>query len=136
MATRSVPLSLDELEELAATYGTPLQLYSEPEIRRNAQGLLKAMGGFKGFKQFFAVKALPNPAILKILCDEGCGLDCSSTAELHIAELLGVPGDSIMYTSNYTSKKDLEIAFDQKVIMNLDDITLVRRESRAQYHRS
>ena len=98
---------------------------------------------FPGFKQFFAVKALPNPAIIKLVVDagrqrlghfcanvsdflvEGCGLDCSSTSELHIARQLGVPGEDVIYTSNYTSEKDLGIAYDQGVIINLDDISLV-----------
>jgi len=71
------------------------------------------------------VKALPNPAILRVLIEEGCGLDCSSTAELHIAKILGVPGSQVMYTSNYTSKADLATAFDQGVIINLDDVSLV-----------
>lgn len=120
-----IPVSALELEELAKKYGTPFQLYSEGGIRDNARYVLSAFGDFPGFQQFFAVKALPSPAVLRILLDEGCGLDCSSTAELHVAALLGVPGHRIMYTSNYTSKKDLAIAFDQGVIMNLDDLSLV-----------
>jgi diaminopimelate decarboxylase len=125
MAARPVPLSLEHLNALADEHGTPLQLYSEPDIRKNARHLFHEMRAFDGFKQFFAVKALPNPAILRILVQEGCGLDCSSTAELHIAALLGVQGSDIMYTSNYTSKKDLGIAFDQGAIINLDDASLV-----------
>ena len=120
-----VPVSPARLEQLAREFGTPLQLYSEAGIRDNARELIAAFSSCRGFRQFFAVKALPSPAILQILVQEGCGLDCSSTAELHIASLLGVPGDRIMYTSNYTSKKDLEVAFDQGVIINLDDESLV-----------
>jgi len=121
-----VPVSVERLEALAGKYGTPLQLYDEELIAKNAQDLLKHFGGeFEGFKQFFAVKALPNPAILKLLLNQGFGLDCSSTSELFIAKELGVPPEMVMYTSNYTSKKDLGIAFDQGVIMNLDDISLV-----------
>lgn len=120
-----VPVSPARLEALAREFGTPLQLYSEAGIRENARELISAFSSCQGFRQFFAVKALPSPAILQILVQEGCGLDCSSTAELHIASLLGVPGDRIMYTSNYTSKKDLEVAFDQGVIINLDDESLV-----------
>jgi diaminopimelate decarboxylase len=108
------PVSPQRLEELAAEYGTPYQLYDEDAIRKNCRALVASFGGqFKGFKQFFAVKALPNPAILRILIEEGCGLDCSSTSELHIARALGVKGSDVMYTSNYTSKKDLATAFDQ-----------------------
>jgi diaminopimelate decarboxylase len=121
------PLPPAQLEALAATHGTPYQLYDEAAIRRNCRALLAAFGKhFPGFSQYFAVKALPNPAILAVLASEGCGLDCSSVAELHMAAALGVPGDKVMYTSNYTSKKDLATAFDQGVIINLDDVSLVQ----------
>lgn len=123
---RPVPVTHRQLEAIAATHGTPFQLYDEVAIRSNARSLISTLSGhFPGFKQFYAVKALPNPAILRVLISEGCGLDCSSASELHIASLLGVPGDSVMYTSNYTSKADLAVAFDQGVIINLDDISLV-----------
>lgn len=122
----TLPVSLDRLEELSSKYGTPLQLYDEDEIRRNAKDLLSNFTKeFPSFKQYFAVKALPNPAILKILIDEGFGLDCSSTSELFIAEKLGVKPENVMYTSNYTSEKDLGIAYDQGVVINLDDVSLV-----------
>ncbi len=121
-----VPLPLSTLEDLAREHGTPYQLYDEGAIRANCRSLLKSFGShFPGFRQFFAVKALPNPAILKALVEEGCGLDCSSISELTIAQQLGVPGSSCMYTSNYTSKKDLSFAYDMGAIINLDDITLV-----------
>ena len=120
-----VPVSPDDLEALAREFGTPLQLYSEQGLRENARALMAAFSGFPGFRQYFAVKALPSPAVLQVLLQEGCGLDCSSSAELHIAALLGVPGDRIIFSSNYTSKKDLAIAYDQGVILNLDDASLV-----------
>lgn len=121
-----VPLSAARLEQLASKYGTPFQLYDEEAIRMNCRSLIAAMSKrFPNFKQYFAVKALPNPAILRILVEEGCGLDCSSTSELHIAHTLGVSGPDVMYTSNYTSKKDLAMAFDLGVSMNLDDVSLV-----------
>lgn len=121
------PLPLAQLEALAQQYGTPYQLYDEAAIRRNCRALLAEFSKhFPGFTQYFAVKALPNPAILQLLVAEGCGLDCSSVAELHIAAALGVPGEKVMYTSNYTSKKDLAVAFDQGVIINLDDVSLVQ----------
>ena len=123
---RPVPLSPRQLEALAAAHGTPYQLYDERGIRATARALLATFGGhFPGFRQFFAVKALPNPAVLRVLVSEGCGLDCSSASELHAAALLGVPGERVMYTSNYTSKADLAAAFDQGVIINLDDVSLV-----------
>ncbi|KAG9404671.1 hypothetical protein AC1031_004876 [Aphanomyces cochlioides] len=117
---------LERLEQLVETYGTPLQLYDEQMIRDNARNLLATFRKeFPTFQEFFAVKALPNPAILKVLNQEGCGFDCSSTAELYICKQLGVPGDKVIYTSNYTSKKDLALAYDMGVIINLDDISLV-----------
>lgn len=120
------PLGVDELEDVAKVYGTPFQLYDETAMRANVRGLISSFEAqFPGFRQFFAVKALPNPAILRILIDEGCGLDCSSSSELYIARQLGVPGDQVMYTSNYTSKHDLLVAAKQGVIINLDDISLV-----------
>lgn len=124
-----VPLpasALQRLDKLAADYGTPLQLYDEQLIRDNARRLLAAFRAhFPDFQQFYAVKALPNPAILKVLMDEGCGMDCSSAAELHSVKELGVPGSQVMFTSNFTSQKDLATAFDQGVIINLDDVSLV-----------
>lgn len=123
---RPCPLPLAALEELAATHGTPYQLYDEAGIRSNCRELIAAFRAqFPSFKQYFAVKALPNPAILRILVEEGCGLDCSSTSELHIAQALGVTGTDVMYTSNYTSKKDLALAVQQGVVINLDDISLI-----------
>ncbi|OQR94706.1 diaminopimelate decarboxylase [Achlya hypogyna] len=120
------PEGVARLEALCAKYDTPLQLYDEGLIRENARGLFRAFQAhFPTFAEFYAVKALPNPAILKILQQEGCGFDCSSTAELHICKTLGVPGDKIIYTSNYTSKDDLAAAYDMGVIINLDDISLV-----------
>jgi diaminopimelate decarboxylase len=121
-----IPLSSSHLESLASKYGTPFQIYDEGLIRENCQKLLASFSSrFPGFKQYFAVKALPNPAILQILVSEGCGLDCSSVSELGIAKALGVPGSDCMYTSNYTSASDLAFAFDYGAIMNLDDVSLV-----------
>ncbi len=120
------PLTAPELSSLVAQFGSPLQVYDERAIRENARALLRAFGGaFPGFRQFFAVKALPNPAVLRVLVDEGCGLDCSSTAELHIAAALGVRGEDVMYTSNYTSAADLALAARMGVIINLDDASLL-----------
>jgi diaminopimelate decarboxylase len=94
-----------KLPQLAEKYGTPLQIYDEQMIRDNAKHLIQSFRkDFPSFQQFYAVKALPNPAILSILLDEGCGMDCSSTAELYICKQLGIPGDKIIYTSNFTSK--------------------------------
>jgi len=120
------PLPLPALEALAARHGTPFQLYDEALIRANCRALLRAFGArFPGFRQYFAVKALPNPAVLRILVDEGCGLDCSSSAELHIAAALGVRGEELMFTSNYTSAEDLALAARLGAVVNLDDASLL-----------
>lgn len=102
---KPAPASLEVLESLASQHGTPYHLYDGVGIEEGAKQLIGQFqaAGFD-FTQFYAVKALPNPAILALLLRAGCGLDCSSTAELYIARKLGVPGDKIMYTSNYTSK--------------------------------
>ena len=127
-----VPVSAPELEELAARHGTPFQLYDERQMRANCRRLLSAFAPrFPGFTQFFAVKALPNPAVLRLLVAEGCGLDCSSVAELHIARALGVPGARTMFTGNFTSAEDLAVACAQGAVVNLDDASLVPALCRA-----
>ena len=103
-----IPVSPAALESIAAEHGTPYQLYDEASMRANVRSLIDTFSAaFPGFRQFFAVKALPNPAILRLLIDEGCGLDCSSVSELFIAKKLGVKGSDVMYTSNYTAADDL-----------------------------
>lgn len=103
-----------------------LYLYSKRLIEIRSKILLTIFKNtFPDFNNFYAVKALPNPHILKIMLDLGMGLDCSSTAELKIAESLKVPGDKIIFTSNYTSCEDLLLARKMNVIINLDDISLV-----------
>ena len=128
----TVPVTLPQLEAIAKEHGTPFQLYDEGAIRANAKALIASFTEhFPGFRQHFAVKALPNPAILKILMEEGCGLDCSSTSELHIAAKLGCEGDHVCFTSNFTSRDDLRIAAQQGVTINLDDVSLVAELARA-----
>ena len=123
----TVPVSNQQLEEIALTHGTPYQLYDEAAIRQNARGLIHAFSSrFPHFQQHFAVKALPNPKILQILMEEGCGLDCSSTSELWIADKLNCPSDHVCFTSNFTSKADLLLAAQQGVLINLDDVSLVQ----------
>ena len=116
-----VPLPLPALEALAAEHGTPLQLYDEAGMARNAGALLAAFGGaLPGFRQFFAVKALPNPAVLRVLLAAGCGLDCSSPAELHAAAAVGAPPARVIFTSNFSSGGELAAAADAGVLVNLD----------------
>ena len=126
MPKKVLPISVEQLQTAVSKYGTPLQLYDEHTMVTNTQNLFKLFRAkFPDFQQFFAVKALPNPAILALLIEQGCGLDCSSTSELWIAEKLGVPPSQVMYTSNYTSEKDLAVAAKQGVIINLDDASLI-----------
>ena len=123
---KQLPISLKKLEEIAAVYDTPYQLYDEQMIRENTRNLIDSFSEhFPNFKQHFAVKALPNPVILKILTSEGCGLDCSSVSELYISQKIGTSQDCVCYTSNYTSKKDLIYAIKLGVKINLDDISLL-----------
>jgi len=123
-----LPLNLpdDKIRFLAKTYKTPLQIYDGSLIIENQNNFIKSMTqNFPNFRQYFAVKALPNPHILKLLIQNGSYLDCSSIVELEIAEKLGLKGNQIMFTSNYTSKSDLIYAKKLNAIINLDDISLI-----------
>ena len=123
---KNIPENID-IHNLIKKYSTPLQIYDETSIRNNVRELLSKFNLKFKFKQFFAVKALPNPHILKILIEEGCGLDCSSQSELKIAKMLNVDSKNIVFTSNYTSRDDLKLAQDMNVIINLDDYSLIRK---------
>jgi len=119
-------VDIEIFEKIAKLYGTPYQLYDEDKIRTTIKNLLFTFRKkFPTFQQYFAVKATPNLNILKIMLDEGCGLDCSSYAELEYAKILKVPGDKIMFTSNYTAKKDLTLAIELDANINLDDISII-----------
>ncbi len=112
-----------QLDEIIKKYPTPFHLYDEKGIRQTAQQLNKAFSWNKGFKEYFAVKATPNPFILKILKEEGCGTDCSSLTELMMSEAVGFNGDQIMFSSNATPAKEFEYARKLNAIINLDDFT-------------
>ncbi len=116
-------VSAEQLKEIVKKYPTPFHLYDEKGIRENARRLKAAFSWNKGFKEYFAVKATPNPAILNILKEEGCGLDCSSYTELMLADALGCRGDDIMFSSNVTPEEDYILARKLNGIINLDDIT-------------
>lgn len=116
-------VNIEELEKMAEQYPTPFYLYDEKGIRENARRLKEAFSWNKGFKEYFAVKATPNPSILKILKEEGCGVDCSSNTELLMSEMIGYHGDDIMFTSNVTPGEDFVLARSMDAIINLDDIT-------------
>jgi diaminopimelate decarboxylase len=123
MSTKTFPLSKAQLEKLALEYPTPFYLYDEGAIRKNAQAVLSAFSIFPGYKEHFAVKALPNPYMLKILAQEGLGADCSSLPELLLAEMAGMKGDALMLTSNETPAREYIKARELGAIINLDDFS-------------
>lgn len=116
-------VTLEQVKDITTTYPTPFHIYDEKGIRENARKLKEAFSWNKGFKEYFAVKATPNPFILNILKDEGCGADCSSMTELVLSEALGIVGDNIMFSSNATPKEDFVKAASLNAIINLDDYT-------------
>ena len=113
----------EQLEEIAKTYPTPFYLYDEKGIRENAMKLKEAFSWNKGFREYFAVKATPNPFILKTLQELGCGTDCSSKTELLMSDACGFSGHDIMFSSNDTPPEEFKLAYDLGAIINLDDIT-------------
>jgi diaminopimelate decarboxylase len=123
MSEKKFPLTGAQLEELVARYPTPFYLYDAIGIRQNARRIIKAFSVFPSFKEYFAVKALPNPFILKKLADEGFGMDCSSRTELLLADMAEVQGEDIMFSSNETPAGEYKLARDLGVIINLDDFT-------------
>jgi len=116
-------VTLEQLKEIEKTYPTPFHLYDERGIRENAMKLKQAFSWNKGFKEYFAIKATPNPFIINILKECGCGVDCSSYTELMMADKLGFAGDEIMFSSNATPAKDFEYARELNAQINLDDFT-------------
>ena len=116
-------VSLEKILEIVKEYPTPFHIYDERGIRRNVEALKKAFAWNPGFREYFAVKANPNPYLVRLLKDWGCGCDCSSLTELMIAKAVGCgPGD-IMFSSNVTPAEEYEYAYQEQGIINLDDIT-------------
>ncbi|MGN0701254.1 MAG: diaminopimelate decarboxylase [Oscillospiraceae bacterium] len=113
----------EQIEEIAKTYPTPFHIYDEKGIRETARALYKAFSWNKGFREYFAVKATPNPFILKVLQSEGCGFDCSSYTELMMSDEVGGKGHDIMFSSNATPDEDFKLAYKLGAIINLDDFT-------------
>ena len=113
----------EQVEQIAAVYPTPFHLYDEKGIRENAKALKEAFAWNEGFREYFAVKATPNPYLIKILNEYGCGCDCSSMTELMLSEAIGVTGEGIMFSSNDTPVEEFEYANKLGAIINLDDIT-------------
>ncbi len=125
MSDKKCPLNREQLEELTKEFPTPFHLYDEAAIRANARALKAAFAWNPGFKEYFAVKATPNPYLMKILKAEGFGADCSSLPELMLAESVGLSGDEIIFTSNDTPANEYIEASDLGAIINLDDISHV-----------
>ncbi len=123
MAGKELPFTRDRIEGIAGKHPTPFHIYDERGIRESARKLIKAFSWASGFRNFFAVKANPNPHILRILKEEGMGVDCSSLPELVLAERTGITGENIMFTSNDTPAVEYEKARELGAIINLDDIS-------------
>ena len=123
MADKRLPFTRDKIEEIAKSFPTPFHIYDEKAIRENARALKKAFSWAEGFREFFAVKALPNPHILSILKEEGFGGDCSSLPELILCDRAGIRGEMIMFTSNDTPAGEYVEAKRLGAIINLDDIS-------------
>ena len=117
------PLSHDQLLELTKKFPTPFYLYDEKAIRDNMAEFTKAFSIFPKFTEHFAVKAMPNPYMLKVLAECGCGGDCSSLPELMLCQMSGITGERVIFTSNETPAEEFQLAYKQGNIINLDDIT-------------
>ena len=116
-------VSAEKLQEIACVHPTPFHLYDEAGIRATAHAVNAAFAWNSGFREYFAVKACPNPFILKLLREEGCGVDCASIPELMLAHAAGFAGDEIMFSSNETRPEEYAYARSLDAIINLDDIT-------------
>jgi diaminopimelate decarboxylase len=125
MTEKKVPFSKEQIKAVIAKYPTPFHIYDEKAIRANIRNFLKAFS-WADFKEYFAVKATPNPYILKILKEEGCGTDCSSLPELVLSEKVGIAGEDIMFSSNETPAKEYIKAKELGAIINLDDLSHIQ----------
>ena len=123
MAEKNLPFHKDKLEEIIAKHPTPFHIYDEKGMREYARKFNASFSWNQGFKEYFAIKAAPNPYLMKILRNEGFGIDCSSLAELELAERVGMRGDEIMFTSNDTPADEYRKARALNAIINLDDIS-------------
>jgi diaminopimelate decarboxylase len=123
MPTKEIPFSKSQLEEIASRFPTPFHIYDERAIRINARALNTAFAWNEGFKEYFAVKATPNPFLMKILKGEGFGTDCSSLPELLLSEKVGIVGTEIMFSSNDTPAYEFQKARQLNAVINLDDIS-------------
>ena len=116
-------VTAEQLRAIVAKHPTPFHLYDEAGIRANARRLHQAFAWNHGFKEYFAVKATPNPTILRILQEEGCGVDCATLTELMLVDAIGFEGEEIMFSANMTPLEDFLLAHKLGAIINLDDLT-------------
>ncbi len=123
MTTKQIPFTKQQIEKIVEQYPTPFHIYDEKGIREYARKFIRAFSWNPGFKEYYAIKSAPNPFLMKIMREEGFGIDCSSVAELVLAEKLGMSGDEIMFTSNDTPVYEYKKAIDLGAIINLDDIS-------------
>lgn len=119
---KSIPFSKEEIEKIITDFPTPFHIYDEKGMLEYAEHFIKSFSWNTGFKQYYAIKACPNPYIMKLLKDKGMGIDCSSMAELIMAEKVGLSGEDIMFTSNNTPSEEFKKAMEMGAIINLDDI--------------
>ncbi|MDL2235241.1 diaminopimelate decarboxylase [Christensenellaceae bacterium OttesenSCG-928-L17] len=120
---KKLPFTKEQLQAIVHKYPTPFHIYDEAAILKNLKRLQKAFSWNAGFKEYYAVKAEPNPVILKLLHENGCGMDCSSYTELMLCDALNIRGSDIMFSSNDTPAEDFEYARSLEAYINLDDIT-------------
>ncbi len=125
MPQKTVPFTMPQLDAIARRWPTPFHLYDERGIRENARRLNRAFAWNPGFRNYFAVKACPNPVLLKVLAAEGFGADCSSMAELVMSERMGITGEAVMFTSNDTPADEFVKARAMGAVINLDDLSHV-----------
>ena len=118
-------VTLEQLQGIVREHPTPFHLYDERGIRETARALRRAFAWNPGFREYFAVKATPNPQILKILREEGCGVDCSALTELMMSDRCGFAGEEIMFSSNDTPAEEFALAHQLGAVINLDDLTHV-----------
>ncbi len=123
MVIKTLPFTKAQLEQIIEKYPTPFHIYDEKAIRENAHALKQAFSWNEGFKEFFAVKATPNPFIMKFLKAEDFGADCSSLPELLLAEKVSITGEEIMFSSNDTPAEEYQKARELNAVINLDDIS-------------
>ncbi len=125
MNAKNIPFTKEEIEKIIEVYPTPFHIYDEEGIRQNVRQLIAAFDWAPSFKEYFAVKATPNPYIMKVLKEEGVGADCSSLPELLLCEKVGILGEDIIFSSNDTPYSEYQKAMELGAIINLDDITMV-----------